>query len=132
MNSLKLKIKEMPYLISKVFGLIYIAFVLESCGGGSPSYYETVPCIVYGKVTDADTQEPIEGIRVNTQLGYGGNDHTDSLGNYTMFAIQGEVIDIVVRDIDNDVNGAWLDTAIVLNTLNMSKIKLDVKMRKKL
>jgi hypothetical protein len=125
MNSLKLKIKEMPYLILKVFGLIFIAFVLESCGGVSSSYYDTEPCMVYGKVTDADTQEPIEGIKVHSWQSYEGYKYTDSLGNYNIFAGQGK------PEISySDINGVWLDTIISPNTLNMSKVKLDVALKK--
>jgi hypothetical protein len=129
MNSLKLKIKKKPYLILKVFGLIFIVFVLGTCDTGGANYYGTEPCVVYGKVTDADTQEPIEGIRICSWRSY--CEYTDSLGNYNMLAVQ-DIIEVSFKDIDSNVNGVWLDTSIVLNTLNMSKVKSDVKLRKKL
>jgi putative lipoprotein (rSAM/lipoprotein system) len=96
-----------------------VALVFQACYGSPPAYR--------GAVKNADTGEPISGIKVSAGEYDGYYDITDNKGRFLLYGsydITSQDITLQFKDVDGFKNGEFQDKTITLDLKNTEPLTI--------
>jgi hypothetical protein len=130
MNMLLQKLKRLCYTrIFILFNLSAVAFTFQACYGVPQD--DLMAVTISGKVTDSQTLEPIQGIKV--EGGQSGTiAYTDNEGYFIVQVEPGDVNEVTFSDVDGQDNRSYADKiAAVADSLPSHTISLDIALNPK-
>ncbi|MDR1757713.1 MAG: hypothetical protein LBR51_01965 [Bacteroidales bacterium] len=127
MKNIRLKIWKWIRPFLKGFSLTSVAFVFQACYGAPESYYQLETVEISGTVTSKNTGQPIPGIKV--EPAYWASFLTDENGDFHYYSTQDDQETLRFSDIDSTKNGSYLPLDTTFNTMNMTKVRLNISLQ---